>query len=449
MLSVTMTFALAACGDNLASNPTKNTTSGENASGKDDGYVYNVKYDKMGANGKDYTNYNPYEGIEKYKGTTVQFATWIDHQNTEGKRPIESFAKKYGIDVKLVYCSQNNYVSELLSLIAAGNSPDIYVENATFPTTLQVAQDFSVTGMDLNEPIWNQNAINSCRVGDKIYGVNTVNSVWGGAYLVFFNRELMESNGIKTPAEYYEEGNWTWDTMEQCMKQVDALGKDYYGGCIPDAFDLLSSLGIDPVTYDYKTGKFTNTITDQRIVKAMQYIAKLSKENLFTNQENFAVGRCGLIVKDPYGLKKTGYYRAMDGLDIGFTYMPDPDENTKATYGAGMRTYGIVKGSKNPKAAGMFIRYFLDPDNYDMSETFISTDAAKFYFELCNKVYETRNSLPFTYSYSGIAGMTGTSAWDWMKAGKEPAQVATLLAAQVNNVNAAVAKGNELTATMK
>ena len=48
----------------------------------------------IGANGEDYTDYDPYKDIAKYKGTTVKFATWINHMETEGADPINSFEER-------------------------------------------------------------------------------------------------------------------------------------------------------------------------------------------------------------------------------------------------------------------------------------------------------------------------------------------------------------------
>ena len=67
-----------------------------------------------------------------------------------------------------------------------------------------------------------------------------------------------------------------------------ALGEEYYGGSIPDIIDLIGSMGVGPVSYDYKTGTFTNNITDPRVVKACQYYAELQKEGLLVNQEKFS-----------------------------------------------------------------------------------------------------------------------------------------------------------------
>lgn len=449
-LVAAMSLSLVACGGG-EQNPTKNPTKPDgNAQSGSEKTLYNVPASTIGHNGEDYADYDPYAGIEKYKGTTVKFATWIDHEQTEAAKVFRDFEEKYGIKVELVYCSQNKYVEELLAHISAGNAPDVFVDGANFPYTLNIAQDFSVTGVDLNEPIWSQAYINSCSVGDKVYGVNTINSVWASQYGILYNRELMEANGIKTPAEYYEEGNWTWETMKYVMQQVDALGEEYYGGSIPDIIDLIGSMGVGPVSYDYKTGTFTNNITDPRVVKACQYYAELQKEGLLVNQEKFSSGKVGLIIKDPYAIKRTGYYRGMDGLDLDYTYMPNPDENTEAVFAGNVRCYGIVKGAKNPEAAGYFLRYFLDAANYDVEDTFVSIDVAEAVFEMNDKIASLAEDNQMFFNHSGIALLTGQSAWTWVGIEKlDPSQVAASLSSHSNEVDAAIQKAHELIDKMR
>lgn len=51
---------------------------------------------------------------------------------------------------------------------------------------------------------------------------------------------------------------------------------------------------------------------------------------------------------------------------IGFTFLPDWDENTKAKQTGIFRGWGLVKGASNPVAAGIFLRYYLDVNQYDI-----------------------------------------------------------------------------------
>ncbi len=439
-------LAVAACGCNGNSGGNNNGGSG---SKKDDGgsssseskVSYYVPESTVGANGKDYKDYDPYSTAKDYKGKTVKFATWIDHTGTEGGKPIQSFYDKYGIKVELVYCSQDNYAAEVLALIASGNSPDVYVENGNFPTLLNIAQDFSVTGVDLNEPIWSQKYINACTINNKVYAVNTVNTPWASGYITVYNRELMEINGIKTPAEYIDENNWTWASLKECAKQVDALGANYKG-IFYETNCMLASVGATSIKYDSKTSKFINNTSDPMLSKALQFLAEMRSEGMVGTQNAFVDGLVGFSIKPDYGLKKTGFYRNMDSMDLGVAPMPAFDSNTPAKPSAQLRGYGIVRGAKNPKAAGLFIRYYLDPANYDLSEAFISDEAVKYYYE--NLKFMNESSEDINFYFFGPNELVG-SAYGALQGDdiNSPAQVSTTLASLKNRVQNAVDKANE------
>ena len=442
-LAISTILAVSGCGE--SKNPTKNTSSGTGSGGSSTAATYFTP-DSVGTNGKDYSNYNPYEGIEKYKGTTVKFATWINHLETESADPIKTFKEKYGINVELVYCAQDNYIESVLALIASGNSPDVYVDMPMWPLTIQIAQPFSVTGMDLNDPVWDQSIIKASSVGDTVYGVNTVNSVWSGGFFTVFNRDLLESNGIKTPYDYIEEGKWTWDALKEIAVQVDKLGNDYYGCAIGEVMAYPSCYGAAVTKYDSAAGKYTNTIKSDGFVKAIQFMSSLNKEGLTTEQNAFTSGKVGWVIRDTYALKRTGYYKAMDPLDIGVADLPSPDGTTSSLAGSWLRTYGIIKGAKNPVAAGMFIRYFLDPTNYDMSKTFVNDEATDCYWKSLKDRYEYSKNNEIVFEALGVANSIGSNVWEWYnKAYKgDPAQVVTNLAEVSNLVDTAVAKSNEL-----
>ena len=334
-----------------------------------------------GANGKDYSNYNPYSGIEKFKGTTVKFATWIDHSQDDMATGIENFEKKYGIKIETVYCTQNNYIQEVMALIQAGKAPDIVVENGFFPGTVQIAQPIENSGIDTNEPFWDQDVIKALSVNGKNYFVNSVNSYVQPFGICVFNKDLLQSNGIKTPAEYYKEGKWTFENMKKIMQQVSALGADYGGGDVATGGQVLGAAGATCATYD--GAKFTNTLTSTSMVDALKFVRQLDQEKLNVDQKKFIEGKAGLLLTDTYSLKQSGYLRAMDGDLLGYTYLPVAKQGAKEyVSNFFLRGYGIAKSATNAKAAGYFLRYILDSDNIDLlGDAFWNIEAAQFFYD--------------------------------------------------------------------
>ena len=54
-------------------------------------------------------------------------------------------------------------------------------------------------------------------MGGKCYGFNMP---WAGNSLFYYNKTMFEEYGVKSPAEYYKEGNWTWETMYKCLEEI-------------------------------------------------------------------------------------------------------------------------------------------------------------------------------------------------------------------------------------
>lgn len=302
----------------------------------------------------------------------------------------------------------------------------------------------------MNEPIWDQSIIKSSSIGDKIYGVNTVNSVWGGDYCMVYNRELLEVNGIKTPLDYIEEGNWTWDSAKEIAKQVKALGNDYQGCAVGNGTALAAKYGTALSIYDNVSGKFTSTVQDEGNMKACKFMAELYKEGLIDSKLKFVNGKMAWAIEDTYAIKTTGYFRSMDPLDIGVCEVPVPDKNSEEILGGFRRAYGICKGSKNPVAAGMFIRYFLDPANYVMENTFVNDDAVEYYWKSREKSYNyIKNGGKINYEFLGVGELAGgAQGYSYSVFGGasqvDPAQVATTLATYANKYSAGVEKANQL-----
>ncbi len=344
-------------------------------------------------------NYNPYATIPaSAKGKTVRFATWIDHTATEGANALKNFYKDTGVNVSLFTVPQGSYSSVLQSKIAAGDVPDVFVTNddvSGFPIMLEFAAPVNkVSSVDLNDPIWDQSMLKLGTIGGNVYFLNTLNSPWSGSNLTYYNKALFEENGIKTPEQYYNEGNWTWDTAFKVMKEIKALGSGYEGGYIEDSI-LSGSAGTSFTKYNYKTNTFTSGVGDSSLTSAYQWYIKCKQAGLMgatwsNHKQLFREGKLGVVFTGVYGLKKTGHWKDMNVEDIGYTYLPAINKNTPARTSSIWRTYGIVDGAPNADAAGYFIRYWLDYKNYDLDNTFLSVDAGNFYYDVINRTVDQK-----------------------------------------------------------
>ncbi len=411
---------LAGCGSNGGT--TDNTDKGNN--GKDNGKDRPIS--QVSATGVD---------PEQYRGTTVVYATWKNPDQNEDGPVIEAFQKKYGITVDIDMVPQDTYVNEIAGKIASGTSPDIFFDNCFFPSSLSVLQPIDAMKLDLNDSIWDQGMIKMSTLGGKTFLVNTVGNIWAEVDCLFYNKKIFKDNNITTPEEYYEAGKWNFAALTKAMKDVKNAG--YIGGYI-DVQSLLASTGSG--FYKFENGQFSNGIdamTTNVLTQISQWVSDgLIKDPMEHNLlNNFITGKCGIAVTNAYGLKATGYFRDMNPNDIGFTYIPSYDEKTPAYTTGLFRGWGLVRGAKNPEAAGIFLRYYLDASNYDAKSAFVNEEAQNFFFKLTSGV-DTDEKNP--YMLLGITALCSESTGDYtgissMAAAQVSTQVSSISPKVTNN----------------
>ena len=445
--------ALSACGGNNGGDTASGTASANKGnSGKGDSSATGdiAVPDRIESKDGYGEDYNPYASIpDSIKGSTVRFATWIDHYTTEGAEPLGKFEKDTGLKAELVYVPSGKYVDTLQTKIAAGDIPDVFVSNESaecFPRTIEIAQPINkCSTVDLEDPIWDQSMLATATIDGNVYMVNTLNTPWSGSNLVYFNKELFENNGFKTPAEYYEEGNWTWATLEKVLKDIKSLGNDYKGGMVNVGI-IADTMGASFVKYDYKTTTYSSGVNDPNLVAAYEWYANIKEQGLAdATTTDFVNGKCGIVITGVYGLKATGHWQNMDPESVGFTYLPALKDGTKGRVSSINRMYGIIAGAPNANAAGYFLRHFLDYKNYDLSNTFLTKEAGDFYYELTNTVADQKY-FNFDSTTSTFVG-TGSFSTNVIKA--PAAQVKTQIQAVSNLTDAAASRANDIIAKVR
>lgn len=398
---------------------------------------------------------NPYDVPDELKGTTVEFATWIDHTTDASKYAMAGFEEATGIKVEWIELPQKGYVEKLASLVASGSAPDVFYDNNNqFPTILKIAKPLDeVKSINLEDPIWNQNILKYTTFNGHPYEINARNSLNdAGDYIVFYNKRTLEENGIKTPAEYIEEGTWTIEAMITVMREYAGLGDSYSGGYL-DPQILAASSG--SAIIQMKDGKFVSGLNDSALHEAYKNFITWNSEGLIKSNAVAGIvkGTHGLYINTTYGLKTEGTFKGVDGDMLGFAPVPTVDGNSFNYTAAKWNAFGILNNSANPEGAGYFLRYFLDPYNYNLDDCFISEEARDYYFktacgtDLDKKVFMYDQSLTPLMGYESDSN--GLRTWDYKLMRTDVSQFATTVATITNEVDSAVNKANEILANLK
>lgn len=436
--ALVLLFATVGCSGKGDTN-SSSLDSGETLSGVDT----NPNADNQQGSGTSNDSSNTVVNPEDYRGKTIKFATWSSWKVDVDGPVVAAFEKKYGIKVEWMNVPQDKYVTTIQSYIASGNPPDIIFDNGEFPSTLSLLQPVSAAKIDLSDPIWDQTFIKNATFNGKTYEVATVGNYWNERLCVYYNKTLFRNYNIKTPEEYYAEGNWTWATMEAIMKEFKAkeTRAGYYGQVINWAPNYHATLGTG--AYYFKNGKIVTGINDPLYIQSTIKLAEWNKAGYITDDRDaFLEGKAAMAFCEAFGLRKNGYWKGMNGSNIGFAYAPDWNASTKAQAAGTWRGWGICKGAKNPVAAGLFLKFYLDVNNYDIDTAFISDDAREFFFKLCGNSSEEGKQY---YLETGVGKVVGEGAEIYHKIiFEDPNQIQTKVSSLKNKVNNNLKKVDKL-----
>lgn len=376
---------------------------------------------------------------EDYRGTKVILATWKDPYQNEDGPVCDKFEQEYGIDFEWQMIEQGEYVNTIAAAIASNQQPDIFFENGDFPGSLTVMQPLDAAKLDLTAPIWNQGVIKASTLNGHPYLVDAISNVWTELDICVYNKNIFESNGLTTPEEYYEAGEWTFASFREAAKNVAALGKEYSGAGVLDEA-MLGAAGC--TVFQYKDQKFSNGV-DAHFEEVLTYMSQMRVDGyLKLDRFGFDDGKQGMAFTNCFGLKKTGYFTHLNPEYIGATYLPVWEKGDEQVYTGIYRGWGLIEGCKNPVGAGIFMRYYLDVNNYDLQQTFHNQDVTNFFFKLVgaysdNVVYYRGPDMGKTTGLSD--GRFGYAFMD-----QSPDNIKKYLDGEKPTIDLMIQKGNEI-----
>jgi len=387
----------------------------------------------------------------KYKGTTVKFATWEPHTTNESAKVLKDFTKKYDIKVEIMNVPQGDYINTIAGKIAAGNGPDVIIDSAAFPSTLNILQPITVSDtINLADDIWDQGFIKQATFNGKVYEVNTKCNNWSVYGLFFYNKTLFKNAGMTTtPETLYKAGKWNWDTMETLIKQyTNKMGKGNYGIQLRADYDTTAKIGTSFLVY--KDGKVSCDIGNSLLTNSLTRMAQWESDGYATHAATAFVDRkAAMIFGDTWSLKKTGQFKDMaNQAEIGVVYLPDYDASHKAHAVSYWRGWGIAKKAKNPGGAGLFLRYFLDGNNYD-SDIFINNEVRTLFYELTSNIDYTNQIYDVTNGCADLTNMGFDQFWgtfQTMTSNIKPDQIQSNLEGMKPVMNDVAKKANKLIA---
>lgn len=277
---------------------------------------------------------------------------------------VPEFEAKFGGKVNVVAVPWGDQKSTLISMVNAGDQVDVAQANdQNFPVypLKNIVQPIDQY-IDLSDEIWNKAVTNAFTFGGKPYAVGSTSA----PIVIFYNKTMFDDNGVKTPSEYYAEGNWTWDTFREVAMELtqdtDSDGQvDQYGfGWWDAGYALMvASNGRTLLSYN-PDGTITTNYDSENVKEAMQFTQDAllkdkfidsSKEGDYFNAE-FKNGKLAMSAEYGFG----GFSVFKSDYEIDFVPVPAGPKGEKDVGPGGLGGWSIPVVSKNPQGGAEFIK---------------------------------------------------------------------------------------------
>ncbi len=381
------------------------------------------------------------------KGTEIIFASTIDPKSDGTDYVLSSFEKEYGIEVQVIVPTLENYCAEMQALIAAGKSPTVGRSAGDAPLYVGYFQPLDAAGIDYTDPIWDQRMFELSTYNGSPYLCNTVGNFWTEADIVVYSKSLLAKANCPTPEELDKAGNWTFDSYLMIGQKTAEL--DGCNGASYNNIDGLLNMAGGSVYKVDSNNRIVNGI-DSSTTAIFQKVAQGFKDKYLTSGATGGLinGTVAITTTHLWSLRTDGNLATHPNYnDLGFYYLPSFEKGGESPVTGFLKGWGIFKGCNEnastganaAKAGGLFLRYYLDVDNYALDSSFLSEEAKTFFFKMCSLYIETDNYNPYYTTYNLNEGISGidddTEVYNIMKS--DPAQVPSMMAA----VESAVQKG--------
>ncbi len=321
---------------------------------------------------------------------TVTMLYWNDFENVEffveeeAADAVEAAIKlrnskvenRLGVKVEYVgtpgnYENRAAYEKQVSSDFAGGNTYDIYaaysmsVANCAYSGYCANLYDYDT--INFEKPWWPEKLTSEAVINNKLYFASgdIATSMLYMMYVIFFNKEIMNTNSLESPYDCVDKGTWTIDKMIE-MAAVIANDQE------PDVkvYGMVSSSDVHYDPFFYGAGLRTLDRNDEGIPVVSDLFTGERAQNTATKmteflnngqctkskgQELFRDGRSMFIVnRARYASQYLG------DTDLGFGVVPMPKYNEEqekysTCLGFPYTLYAISSGSRHAEASAYLL----------------------------------------------------------------------------------------------
>ncbi|MBE5786980.1 MAG: extracellular solute-binding protein [Clostridiales bacterium] len=292
----------------------------------------------------------------------VTYLTWDNAKSMEKNAANILMQEIYGCKLKVVRTTYSELPSKAANLKLSGNAPDlIKFREQEFPTFIKNGIVRDVTDwLDFSDPLWAglEDAANAYAYDGKYY-LFPSGKMFNNT-LVYYWTSYFEDLGLETPLELYENGEWTYDTMREIMKELtldeDRDGiMDVYGLVLHVVYGFLQC-GEDFVSWDADTNMWVNNLRSPKLADYFNFIYETSTAGEDSRLMSLEAQSCfenksAVMMMNERWLLDTYYDQIVDG-EIGVAPAPKMYEDDEKTNVRGrINEMWVGADSPNPNGA--------------------------------------------------------------------------------------------------
>ncbi len=249
------------------------------------------------------------------KETSISVYAHSDYSNNPEMREwqdgfIEYYKQVYNGTIEYIIIEWENWENTHLTKYAANDCADlVYLFEKNFPKYANRGMVYSVEELTekgvagFDHPVI-QKDYDQVSTYYKYKGEQyTFAKNMAEADMIFVNEDLFDKYEVKSPTDYYNEGNWNWETFEQCAKELtrDTDGDDkndvfgYYGW---DGNFVINAAGGELVHLN-DDGSLEVTMDSAATLQGLENYANIYGRLKVTSKTGFAGGNLGMIAWMP------------------------------------------------------------------------------------------------------------------------------------------------------
>ncbi|MFA6662526.1 MAG: extracellular solute-binding protein, partial [Bacilli bacterium] len=313
----------------------------------------------------------------------VKFLVHWDPNSPSYASHIERIKSVYDIDLETVRATYTQLPTKLASLQAAGDAPDVFMHyNAGFPSMFAKDMFLPVDDfVDFDDPFW----ASSKEASDKF--------LWNGKHymaaganisrVVWYNKSIFERNGLDTPLDLYDNGEWTWealvDAAAELTQDTDSDGNVDQWGMAGNSFMSMMEASMDTAMVYMENNEIINNVMGQDIdfIMNLAYqISNIDKSFTWDWQNYFRAGKLAMVLEGTWITSGDEVLTQMlNDEEIGFVPHPMFEGSTEDRYYAEYSGYLIPKGAKNIPGAQAFVKYMRAYGRSDRSKEIFEESA--------------------------------------------------------------------------